>query len=164
MFISLQVTGTASVPQIAFGATAGQFDGSGLTCSPELDQIQIDLGFAGLYTQGTKTQHRRASVITLALMVGTAGLPHVIVRFFTVPRGCATRGCSAGWALLFIAVLYTGGACGRRTRPMEPHRDDPAWTPWAAPKATWPMPSIAGVVSSNWERTSACIEFAGQER
>ena len=100
VFISLQVTGVA-LPQIAFGSETAAGDGYLLA---KLDQIVTDLGFAA-YTSGTKS---RIDVffITLALMVGTAGLPHVIVRFFTVPRVRDAR-ASAGWALLFIAILYT---------------------------------------------------------
>ena len=99
VFISLQVTGVV-LPQIAFG---GEIVGGGYLLA-KLDTIVTDLGFAE-YTSGTKS---RIDVffITLALMVGTAGLPHVIVRFFTVPRVRDAR-ASAGWALLFIAILYT---------------------------------------------------------
>lgn len=99
-FIALQVTGMP-FPQIAFGSTV--VDGGGYLLD-NLDRIVTDLGFAA-YTDGTKS---RIDVffITMALMLGTAGLPHVIVRFFTVPRVRDARS-SAGWALLFIAVLYT---------------------------------------------------------
>ena len=99
VFISLQVTGVM-VPQVAFGSEVA---GGGYLLA-KLDAIVTDLGFAA-YTSGTKS---RIDVffITLALMVGTAGLPHVIVRFFTVPRVRDAR-ASAGWALLFIAILYT---------------------------------------------------------
>ncbi len=100
VFISLQVTGVA-VPQLAFGSEVAAGGGYLLA---KLDAIITDLGFAA-YTDGTKS---RIDVffITIALMVGTAGLPHVIVRFFTVPRVRDAR-ASAGWALLFIAILYT---------------------------------------------------------
>ncbi|MCY3813558.1 MAG: cation acetate symporter [Gammaproteobacteria bacterium] len=99
VFISLQVTGVM-VPQVAFGSEVA---GGGYLLA-KLDAIVTDLGFAA-YTSGTKS---RIDVffITLALMVGTAGLPHVIVRFFTVPKVRDAR-ASAGWALLFIAILYT---------------------------------------------------------
>ncbi|MGH0030763.1 MAG: sodium:solute symporter family protein [Myxococcota bacterium] len=99
VFISLQVTGQP-VPQLAFG---GELPGGGHLLE-KLDRVVTDLGFAA-YTGGTKS---RVDVffITLALMIGTAGLPHVIVRFFTVPRVRDARK-SAGWALLFIAILYT---------------------------------------------------------
>ena len=100
VFISLQVTGTP-IPQIAFGSHVA--DGGGFLLE-KLDRIVADLGF-GAYTSGTKS---RIDVffITMALMIGTAGLPHVIVRFFTVPRVRDAR-MSAGYALLFIAILYT---------------------------------------------------------
>ncbi len=100
VFISLQVTDTA-LPQLAFGSTV---DGGGEFLLEKLDRVVTDLGFAA-YTAGSKS---RIDVffITMALMIGTAGLPHVIVRFFTVPRVRDAR-TSAGWALLFIALLYT---------------------------------------------------------
>ena len=99
VFISLQVTGVV-LPQVAFGSEVA----GGSYLLAKLDAIVTDLGFAA-YTSGTKS---RIDVffITLALMVGTAGLPHVIVRFFTVPKVRDAR-ASAGWALLFIAILYT---------------------------------------------------------
>ncbi len=100
VFISWQVIGTP-IPQIAFGSHVA--DGGGFLLE-KLDRIVTDLGF-GAYTSGTKS---RIDVffITMALMIGTAGLPHVIVRFFTVPRVRDAR-MSAGYALLFIAILYT---------------------------------------------------------
>ena len=100
VFISLQVTGMP-IPQIAFGSDVAGEDVSLLV---KLDQIVTDLGFAA-YTSGTKG-HVDMFFITLALMLGTAGLPHVVVRFFTVPKVRDAR-MSAGWALLFIAILYT---------------------------------------------------------
>jgi len=100
VFIALQITGNP-IPQLAFGADVAGTD-TGLL--QKLDEIVTDLGFTE-YTSGTKS---RIDVfcITMALMVGTAGLPHVIVRFFTVPKVRDARR-SAGFALLFIAVLYT---------------------------------------------------------
>ena len=100
VFISLQVTGTP-IPQLAFGSGVV---GDGGFLLEKLDRIVTELGFAA-YTTGSKS---RADVffIALSLMIGTAGLPHVIVRFFTVPRVRDAR-WSAGWALLFIALLYT---------------------------------------------------------
>ncbi len=100
VFISLQVTGVA-LPQAAFGAEV--VEGGGYLLA-KLDQIVTDLGFAA-YTDGTKS-NVDVFFITLALMVGTAGLPHVLVRFFTVPKVRDAR-ISAGYALLFIAILYT---------------------------------------------------------
>ena len=98
-FIALQATGVA-VPQLAFGSELRE----GGYLLAKLDRIVTELGFAA-YTDGTKST-TDVFFITLALMVGTAGLPHVIVRFFTVPRVRDAR-ASAGWALLFIAILYT---------------------------------------------------------
>jgi cation/acetate symporter len=100
IFIAIQITGNP-IPQLAFGS---EIAGSGTALLDKLDDIVMSLGF-NQYTSGTKS---RIDVfcITLALMVGTAGLPHVIVRFFTVPKVRDAR-MSAGWALLFIAVLYT---------------------------------------------------------
>ena len=99
VFISLQVTGIA-VPQIAFGAAVEE----GGHLLDKLDRVVADLGFAA-YTDGAKSRVD-LFFITLALMVGTAGLPHVIVRFFTVPKVRDAR-ASAAWALLFIAILYS---------------------------------------------------------
>ena len=99
VFISLQVTGVA-LPQLAFGSEVRE----GGYLLAKLDRIVTDLGFSA-YTGGTRDK-LDVFFITLALMVGTAGLPHVIVRFFTVPKVRDAR-ASAGWALLFIAILYT---------------------------------------------------------
>ena len=99
VFISLQVTGVA-LPQLAFGSEVRE----GGYLLAKLDQIVTDLGF-NAYTSGARDK-LDVFFITLALMVGTAGLPHVIVRFFTVPKVRDAR-ASAGWALLFIAILYT---------------------------------------------------------
>jgi cation/acetate symporter len=100
IFISLQVTGNP-VPQLAFGATVGD---TGVPLVARLDEIVTELGFTA-YTDGSKSSVD-VFFITAALMLGTAGLPHVLVRFFTVPTVRAAR-TSAGWALLFIAILYT---------------------------------------------------------
>ncbi len=99
VFISLQVTGVA-LPQLAFGGTVTD----GLSLLQKLDAVVTELGFTA-YTDGSKSTID-VFFITAALMVGTAGLPHVLVRFFTVPRVRDAR-ASAGWALLFIAILYT---------------------------------------------------------
>lgn len=101
IFISLALTGNA-FPQIGFGSTLN--DGSGVYLLDKLDGLNQELGFAA-YTDGTKSMID-VFAITFALMVGTAGLPHVIVRFFTVPKVKDARQ-SAGYALLFIAILYT---------------------------------------------------------
>ncbi|MCX2801535.1 cation acetate symporter [Microbulbifer thermotolerans] len=101
IFISIMMTGHV-IPQIGFGAEFS--DGSGTYLLDKLDGLSTELGFAE-YTSGTKSTID-VFFITAALMVGTAGLPHVIVRFFTVPKVRDARK-SAGWALLFIALLYT---------------------------------------------------------
>jgi len=101
IFISLLVTGHA-IPQVGFGSTLA--DGSGTFLLDKLDGLTTELGFTP-YTDGSKST-LDVFAITFALMVGTAGLPHVIVRFFTVPKVRDARK-SAGWALLFIAILYT---------------------------------------------------------
>lgn len=100
-FISFMATGNP-LPQLGLGSQLN--DGSGLYVLQKLDLVLQDLGFTA-YTAGTKSTID-VFAITLALMVGTAGLPHVIVRFFTVPKASAAR-VSAGWALVFIALLYT---------------------------------------------------------
>ena len=99
IFISIQLTGNP-VPQLGLGGTVQ--DGTYLL--DKLDGILLDMGFEE-YTSGRKSV-TDIFAITLALMVGTAGLPHVIVRFFTVPRVKDAR-LSAGYALVFIAILYT---------------------------------------------------------
>lgn len=99
VFISLQLTGMP-IPQLGFiGSTT-----DGVPFLHKLNQTLTDLGFAE-YTQ-QKTSTINLFMITLTLMVGTAGLPHVIARFFTVPKVKDARS-SAGWALFFIAILYT---------------------------------------------------------
>jgi cation/acetate symporter len=99
IFVSMQLTGNP-IPQLGLGGTVA--DGTQLL--DKLDGVLTDLGFAA-YTSGRKGMVDMFA-ITLALMVGTAGLPHVIVRFFTVPRVKDAR-LSAGYALVFIAILYT---------------------------------------------------------
>ena len=100
IFISILITGNP-VPQLGFGDT---LTGTSTYLLDKLDQVTIDLGF-GAYTENTKT-NIDIFCITAALMFGTAGLPHVIVRFFTVPKVSDARK-SAGWALLFIAIFTT---------------------------------------------------------
>ena len=101
IFISMLITGIP-IPQIGLGAEVA--DGSGLSVLQKLDNTLVELGFAP-YTEGVKSKID-VFAITMALMIGTAGLPHVIVRFFTVPKVSDARK-SAGYALLFIALLYT---------------------------------------------------------
>ena len=101
IFIALNLTGNP-IPQLGLGSTMA--DGSGVHMLDKLDQIVTDLGFAAYTAQKGTTLN--IFLLTLSLMIGTAGLPHVIVRFFTVPKVSDAR-ISAGWALVFIAILYT---------------------------------------------------------
>ena len=109
IFISMLLTGNP-IPQLGFGGTLGGSVGSQLangetiTLLQKLNDLHTELGFK-LYTDGKKSMID-VFFITFALMVGTAGLPHVIVRFYTVPKVRDAR-ISAGWALIFIAILYT---------------------------------------------------------
>ena len=99
IFISIQMAGNP-IPQLGFGGSGAD----GVSLLDKLNGLHAELGFAE-YTDGSKSMID-VFFITAALMVGTAGLPHVIVRFFTVPKVKDARK-SAGWALLFIAILYT---------------------------------------------------------
>ena len=101
-FISLNLTGNP-LPQLGLGSTMA--DGSGTYLLDKLDQVVTDLGFSE-YTTQKRISTLNMFVYTLSLMIGTAGLPHVIIRFFTVPNVKAARS-SAGWALVFISILYT---------------------------------------------------------
>ncbi|MGA0433696.1 MAG: sodium:solute symporter family protein [Luminiphilus sp.] len=100
IFISLQLTGQP-IPQLGLGSTLT--DGTYLL--QKLDQTLLDLGFQE-YTTSVRGSTLNMAAFTASLMIGTAGLPHVIIRFFTVPTVSAAR-TSAGWALVFIAILYT---------------------------------------------------------
>ena len=129
IFISIQMTGNP-IPQLGFGNELA--DGSGTFLLDKLDGLSTDLGFAE-YTEGTKSIVD-VFAITLALMVGTAGLPHVIVRFFTVKRVKDARK-SAGIALLLIVILYSTApavAAFARTNMIEtlsnqPYATVPEW-------------------------------------
>ena len=101
IFISLNLTGNP-LPQLGLGST---LVGSDTYLLDKLDLILVDLGFAE-YTTQERLSKLNMFAYTLSLMIGTAGLPHVIIRFFTVPKVSDARK-SAGWALLFIAILYT---------------------------------------------------------
>ncbi len=102
--ISMQITGNP-IPQLGFGGTVTTGQHAGKYLLDTLDQLNRDLGFSA-YTQPGAKSMIDVFCITLALMVGTAGLPHVIIRFYTVPSVKGAR-LSAGYALLFIAILYT---------------------------------------------------------
>ena len=135
IFISLQMTGNP-IPQVGFGSKGTD----GIYLLEKLNQLSVDLGFDA-YTKVNKDNLINMFFITGALMFGTAGLPHVIVRFFTVPRVKDAR-ISAGWALLFIAILYTTApavAVFARTNLINtlsdtPYKNAPSWF-------------------SNWEKT-----------
>ncbi|NLS13991.1 cation acetate symporter [Vibrio sp. SM6] len=101
IFISLQLTGHP-LPQIGLGSTMA---GSDVYLLDRLDQVVTELGFSE-YTTQVRGDTLNMFVYTMSLMIGTAGLPHVIIRFFTVPKVRDAR-TSAGWALVFIAILYT---------------------------------------------------------
>jgi cation/acetate symporter len=139
IYISIQMTGNL-IPQLGFGSSGGD----GVYLLDKLDGLHQELGFHE-YTSGSKSTID-VFFITAALMVGTAGLPHVIVRFFTVKKVSDARK-SAGWALLFIAILYTTApaiAVFARTNMIETvsnkkYNDVPEWF-------------------SNWE-TTGLIEF-----
>lgn len=126
-FISFQMTGNP-IPQLGLGGSLA--DGQYLL--DKLDGLNRELGFAA-YTEGTKPV-MDVFCITFALMVGTAGLPHVIVRFFTVPKVKDAR-ISAGWALIFIALLYTTAPAISafvrtnliQTVSNQPYAEMPAW-------------------------------------
>lgn len=144
-FISMQLTGSP-IPQIGFGSTLN--DGSGVYLLDKLDQLHTELGFAE-YTSGTKSM-QDVFFITVALMVGTAGLPHVIVRFFTVPKVRDAR-ISVGYALIFIAILYTTApaiAVFSRTNLIEtvseqPYEEMPEWF------HTWEQTGLLAWVDKN---------------
>ena len=133
IFISISMTGNV-LPQIGFGSTVVDSSGvdSGVYLLDKLDKLNTELGFAA-YTDGTKDTID-VFFITVALMVGTAGLPHVIIRFFTVPKVRDAR-ISAGYALFFIALLYTTApaiAAFARTNLIEtvqnqPYKKMPDW-------------------------------------
>lgn len=133
--ISWRLTGNP-VPQLGFGGTVQAGEGAGLALLEAIDQIHRDLGFPE-YTAAFAVGGRSMIdmlAITLALMVGTAGLPHVLIRFYTVRTAAAAR-WSAVWALLFIGILYTTAPAIAtfarvnmiRTLNGVPYRDVPPW-------------------------------------
>jgi cation/acetate symporter len=101
IFISMHLTGNP-IPQLGLGSN---LVGTDMALLAKLDHVVTELGF-GQYTTSTAGSTLNMFVYTLSLMIGTAGLPHVIMRFFTVPTVKDAR-MSAGWALVFIAILYT---------------------------------------------------------
>ncbi len=145
VFIGLQLTGNP-VPQLALGSHMS--DGSGMYLLAKLNSICVDLGFAEYTAQKWSTWN--IFLLTISLMVGTAGLPHVIIRFFTVPKVRDAR-FSTGWALVFISLLYTTApAVGAmaRTNLMNTFQIGPVGSPTGnllyADRPTW---------FTNWEKT-----------
>ena len=145
VFIGLQLTGNP-VPQLALGSHMS--DGSGMYLLAKLNSICVDLGFAEYTAQKWSTWN--IFLLTISLMVGTAGLPHVIIRFFTVPKVRDAR-FSTGWALVFISLLYTTApAVGAmaRTNLMNTFQIGPVGSPTGnllyADRPSW---------FTNWEKT-----------
>ena len=154
VFISLLVTGNV-IPQFGFGSTTND----GVYLLDKLDGLHKDLGF-NLYTTGSKSIIDMFC-ITMALMIGTAGLPHVIVRFFTVKKVSDARK-SAGWALLFIAILYTTApaiAVFSRTNLIEtvsekPYKNMPEWF------SKW---ETTGLLKFNDKNDDGLIQYSSEE-
>ena len=143
IYISFLVTGNV-IPQLGFGSSGAD----GVYLLDKLDGLHRELGFHE-YTSGSKSM-LDVFCITMALMVGTAGLPHVIVRFFTVKKVSDARK-SAGWALLFIAILYTTApaiAVFSRTNLIEtvsnqPYKEMPEWF------NKWETTGLLGFIDKN---------------
>ncbi len=153
IFISIQMTGNP-VPQLGMGA---EVLGENISLLDKLDGLSTDLGFTA-YTDGSKAMID-VFCITAALMVGTAGLPHVIVRFFTVPNVRDARK-SAGYALLFIAILYTTApavAVFARTNLLETVSDQPYenMPPWFQKWET------TGLIVFNDKNNDGLIQYVG---
>ncbi|MGY8871086.1 MAG: sodium:solute symporter family protein [Pseudomonadales bacterium] len=155
-FLSAQVTGHI-LPQIGLGATLD----TGMSVLATLDQLSLDLGFAQ-YTAGTKSTFD-IFCLTVALMCGTAGLPHVIVRFFTVPRVKDAR-TSAGYALIFIALLYTAipgvAGFGRVNLIQTLNGPDNAGVEYASMPAWFANWENAGLIGWNDRNGDGKIQYA----
>jgi cation/acetate symporter len=155
IFLSLMITGTP-VPQLGFGGVDVE---SGTFLLDKLNGLHQELGFAA-YTSGTKSTLDIA-FITAALMVGTAGLPHVIIRFYTVPRVRDAR-ISVGWALVFIAILYTTAPAVAvfartnliRTVAEQPYAEMPEWFD------TW---EATGLISYQDLNGDGLVQFVGPD-
>lgn len=155
VFISLMMTGNP-IPQLGFGSELTPEYGGGYLLD-RLDGLSETLGF-GTYTAGQKST-QDVFFITAALMFGTAGLPHVIIRFFTVPSVRAAR-LSAGYALIFIAVLYTTApaiAAFSKTNLMNTvnnaeYTDMPGWF------TTWER---TGLIAFNDKNSDGRIQYVG---
>ena len=155
IFLSLLITGNA-IPQIGFGGVDQE---TGTFLLDRLNGLHNELGFAA-YTSGTKSMID-VFFITAALMVGTAGLPHVIIRFYTVPKVRDAR-ISVGWALIFIALLYTAApavAVFARTNLLntvseQPYSEMPEWfSKWEA----------TGLISFEDHNGDGLIQFVGPD-
>ena len=149
IFIGLQMTGNP-IPQLALGSHLT--DGSNMYLLEKLNTICVDLGFAAYTAQKWSTWN--VFLLTFSLMVGTAGLPHVIIRFFTVPKVRDAR-FSTGWALVFISILYTTApAVGAmaRTNLMNTIQIGPVGSPTGnllyADRPSW---------FTNWEKTGLLV-------
>lgn len=115
VFISLNLTGNP-VPQLDLGST---ISGTDVYQLDRLDQVVTEMGFSD-YTNNVRGSTLNMFMYTLSLMIGTAGLPHVIIRFFTVPKVKDAQ-TSAGWALIFIALLYTTAPAVAAMAPLNLH-------------------------------------------
>ena len=154
IFLSLMIAGNV-IPQIGFGGA----DASGTFLLDRLNDLHRDLGFAE-YTSGEKSTID-VFFITAALMAGTAGLPHVIIRFYTVPKVRDAR-ISVGWALVFIAMLYTAApavAVFARTNLLntvseQPYSEMPEWF------STW---EDTGLISFEDRNGDGIIQYVGPE-
>jgi cation/acetate symporter len=155
IFLSLMITGNA-IPQFGLGGVDLE---SGTFLLDRLNGLHEELGFAA-YTSGTKSTID-VFFITAALMVGTAGLPHVIIRFYTVPKVRDAR-ISVGWALMFIALLYTAApavAVFARTNLLntvseQPYAEMPEWfTKWES----------TGLISFEDRNGDGLIQFVGPD-
>ena len=157
IFISIQMTGNP-IPQLGFGAQLA--DGSGTYLLDKLDGLSTALGFAE-YTEGSKSLVD-VFAITLALMVGTAGLPHVIVRFFTVKRVKDARK-SAGIALLLIVILYTTApavAVFARTNMIETVSNQP----YSAMPEWFKKWETTGLISFTDKNNDGLIQYVANEQ
>ena len=155
IFLSMMIAGMP-IPQIGFGGAEQE---TGTFLLDRLNGLHEELGFTA-YTDGTKST-LDVLAITAALMVGTAGLPHVIIRFYTVPRVRDAR-ISVGWALVFIALLYTAApavAVFARTNLLntvtdEPYAEMPEWfTKWEA----------TGLISYEDHNGDGLIQYVGAD-
>ena len=150
IFISLNLTGNP-FPQLGLGDT---LVGTSTYLLDKLDQVVMELGFAE-YTTNARLSLTNMFMYTMSLMIGTAGLPHVIIRFFTVPKVKDARS-SAGWALVFIAILYTTApsvAAMARLNLMQTIEPTPGEYMKYEERPSW---------VSNWEKTGL-LEFEDKD-